>query len=339
MPRSRVGHHERVGVYDLAAGRSYNKLVLNAFHSSVERPHILLERGVRLRSRAIRAIRARRARRAIRARLAIHTIQAINTRLAIHTIRAINTRLAIHTIRAISTRLAIHTIRAINTRLAIHTIRAISTGLAIHAIRAISARLAIHTIRAISTGLAIRAISTRIAIHAISTRLAIHTIRAISTRLARRAPFSLERLNARLEWSDAILLGGAVISSISKHIRLVAQSLQEAEIYSYAYAAKDLRFIQQLLEFNGHALDLPTPILTDSAAAIPWIRNPGSTARTRHYEKLLMYGREGFLRLLSFPLWTLDQFERPMCGRADLFTKCEDKTLFLKFRSKLLGLV
>jgi len=49
----------------------------------------------------------------------------------------------------------------------------------------------------------------------------------------------------------AILLGNAVISSSSKRIRLVTQSSQEAEIYAYAYAAKDLRFIQQLLEFNS----------------------------------------------------------------------------------------
>jgi len=42
----------------------------------------------------------------------------------------------------------------------------------------------------------------------------------------------------------AILLGNAVISSSSKRIRLVTQSSQEAEIYAYAYAAKDLRFIQ-----------------------------------------------------------------------------------------------
>eukprot|EP00962_Isochrysis_galbana_P031009 scaffold10084_cov139-Isochrysis_galbana.AAC.8 len=62
-------------------------------------------------------------------------------------------------------------------------------------------------------------------------------------------------------------------------------------IYSYTYAAKDLRFIQQLLrQFNGHGHDitLPTAILTDSSSAVPWIRNPGSTTRTRHYEKFLM---------------------------------------------------
>jgi hypothetical protein len=82
-----------------------------------------------------------------------------------------------------------------------------------------------------------------------------------------------------------ILFGGVVISSCSKRIRLVTQSSQQAEIYLYAYAAKDLRFIQQLLQFNGHSIPLPMLIYTDSSAAVPWIRNPGSTSHTRHYEK------------------------------------------------------
>jgi len=47
-----------------------------------------------------------------------------------------------------------------------------------------------------------------------------------------------------------------------------------------------------------------------------------------------MYGREQFLRLLSFPSWVSS---KDQC--ADIFTKAEDKNLFLKFRSKLLGLV
>jgi hypothetical protein len=130
----------------------------------------------------------------------------------------------------------------------------------------------------------------------------------------------------------AILFGGAVISSSSKRIRLVTQSSQEAEIYSYANAAKDLRFIQQLLQFNGHSLALPTAISTDSSSAIPWIRNPGCTTRTRHYEKFLMYAREQFLNKVSTPAWISS---KDQC--ADLFTKCEEKSLFFKFRAKLLN--
>jgi hypothetical protein len=129
-----------------------------------------------------------------------------------------------------------------------------------------------------------------------------------------------------------ILFGGAVISSCSKRIRLATQSSQEAETYAYAYAAKDLRFIQQLLQFNGHTIPLPTPIYTDSSAAVPWIRNPGSASRTRHYEKFLMYGREQFLNKLSVPTWISN---KDQC--ADILTKCEEKSPYLRFRAKLLN--
>eukprot|EP00962_Isochrysis_galbana_P059558 scaffold33224_cov129-Isochrysis_galbana.AAC.1 len=114
----------------------------------------------------------------------------------------------------------------------------------------------------------------------------------------------------------AIIFGGSAISFSSKRIRLVTQSSQEAEIYSYAFAAKDLPFIQQLLQFNGHAIAMPIAISTDtdsdSSSAVPWIRNPGSTARTHHYDN-----------------------NKDQC--ADLFTKCEEKSLFLRFRAKLLN--
>jgi hypothetical protein len=132
----------------------------------------------------------------------------------------------------------------------------------------------------------------------------------------------------------AILFGGAAISFGAKRIRVVTQSSQEAEIYGYTYAAKDLRFVQQLLQFLGHAIMLPTSIFIDSTATVPWIRNPGTTARTRHYDKFLMYGREQFLNKISAPVWITS---KDQC--ADIFMKCEEKSLFLKFRAKLLNCV
>eukprot|EP00962_Isochrysis_galbana_P045257 scaffold17755_cov129-Isochrysis_galbana.AAC.2 len=77
--------------------------------------------------------------------------------------------------------------------------------------------------------------------------------------------------------------------------------------------------------FNAMAMTsitLPTAILsfilTDSSSAVPWIRNPGSTTRTRHYEKFLMYGRDQFLNKVSVPVWISS---KDQC--ADLFTKCQ----------------
>ena len=90
----------------------------------------------------------------------------------------------------------------------------------------------------------------------------------------------------------AILFCGAAISFGSQLMKITAQSYGEAEIYAYVLAAKDLRFLQQVLEFLGITLDLPTPIFTDSTTAESWIKNPGATAGSRHYEKFLMYTRD-----------------------------------------------
>jgi hypothetical protein len=45
-----------------------------------------------------------------------------------------------------------------------------------------------------------------------------------------------------------------------------------------------------------------------------------------------MYGREQFLEKQSVPVWISS---KDQC--ADIFTKCEEKSLFLRFRAKLLG--
>jgi hypothetical protein len=45
-----------------------------------------------------------------------------------------------------------------------------------------------------------------------------------------------------------------------------------------------------------------------------------------------MYGREQFLNKLSIPIWISS---KDQC--ADILTKCEEKSLFLRFRAKLLN--
>ena len=107
----------------------------------------------------------------------------------------------------------------------------------------------------------------------------------------------------------------------------------EAEIYAYVLAAKDLHFLQQVLEFLDITLDLPTPIFTDSTTADSWVKNPGATARSRHYEKFLMYAREQDLNKILYPKWTSSQSQI-----AYVLIKVLNKTNFLRFRDALLGL-
>jgi hypothetical protein len=116
-------------------------------------------------------------------------------------------------------------------------------------------------------------------------------------------------------------------------MKIAAQLSGEAEIYTYVLVANDLRFLKQVLEFLGITLDLPMPIFTDSTTAESWIKIPGATARSRHYEKFLMYAREQYLNKISHPKWTSGQNQI-----ADILTKALDKTNFLCFRDALLGL-
>lgn len=99
-------------------------------------------------------------------------------------------------------------------------------------------------------------------------------------------------------------------------------------------ACKDLRFIINVLGFDGlqAIIELPIAIHTDNEAAVSTIKNPGATARTRHYERWVLYGREQYLKRISFPrhVYTKKQI-------ADIFTKALDKTSFLKFRDALLN--
>ena len=132
-----------------------------------------------------------------------------------------------------------------------------------------------------------------------------------------------------------ILYCNAPISFQAKKIKIVPQSTQEAELAIYAAAARDLKFIVQLLGSDGlqkQDFDLPITIYCDNSAAVDMIKKPGATARTRHYERWLLYAREQHLDNISSPVWIDTNM---MIG--DIFTKPLDKTKFLHFRKAMLG--
>ena len=89
-------------------------------------------------------------------------------------------------------------------------------------------------------------------------------------------------------------------------------------------------FVRSVMQFLGLMVKMPMNVITDNDAAMHAIRNPGTTQRTRHFESWQMYCRKLKLRLLIEIFWipTADMI-------ADIFTKCVDKTTFLRLRSKL----
>lgn len=139
-----------------------------------------------------------------------------------------------------------------------------------------------------------------------------------------------------VRWTCCVLLWGSRFQPVEE-----AQDLSpvirrpEAEYAVYAKAAKDLRFVINLLGPDGYQfpVHLPITIHCDNSAAVSHIKNVGATARTRHYENWLAYGRDQYLNRVSEPNWIGTELQV-----ADIFTKALDKTTFLKFRAMLLNI-
>ena len=125
---------------------------------------------------------------------------------------------------------------------------------------------------------------------------------------------------------------GAAVSYQSRKLKIVPQSSAESELAVYAEAAKDLQFVLNIASELKFQIPLPVPIYCDNQAAVANITNIGATARTRHYEKWLMYGREQYIHKVSSPTWVTTEHQV-----ADIFTKALDKTTFLKFRALLMN--
>lgn len=75
--------------------------------------------------------------------------------------------------------------------------------------------------------------------------------------------------------------GGPIIWSSRKQT-LVALSTCEAEYYAITETAKEVIWINKLLEFFGSKLDYPTKILTDNQSSISMIKNGEFMQRTKY---------------------------------------------------------
>ena len=105
----------------------------------------------------------------------------------------------------------------------------------------------------------------------------------------------------------------------------------EAETYALNAGCKSLMFIKNLLAELNVTVELPMQTHTDNDAARLTTINPGTTARTKHYEIWMRYCRELYLNLIIEVNWvpTKEQI-------ADLLTKPLDKTTFLSLRALLM---
>jgi len=124
-----------------------------------------------------------------------------------------------------------------------------------------------------------------------------------------------------------VFANGTPVAWAAKKLKIVPQSSMEAEIAAMCAGAKVLMFIKTLFGLLGQLMDGPMDVFTDNDSARSTVINPGTTARTKHYEQWMQYSRELYLKLLILVKWipTSEML-------ADIFTKPLDKTTFLKFR-------
>ena len=81
-----------------------------------------------------------------------------------------------------------------------------------------------------------------------------------------------------------IFLNGVLIVWRSKSQKAVALSSSEAELYACAEAAKEIKFIVQLMLTMGLPVILPVVVRVDNVGAIFLAENATSSARTRHID-------------------------------------------------------
>ena len=109
--------------------------------------------------------------------------------------------------------------------------------------------------------------------------------------------------DSRLSVSGFILyLLGVPITWRSKQQRSVALSSSEAEYVSLSEAAKEIKFVYQIMMSMGLKVRTPIVVRVDNVGAIFMAENVSTSARTRHVDIRYAYVREfveeGFLKIL-----------------------------------------
>jgi hypothetical protein len=109
--------------------------------------------------------------------------------------------------------------------------------------------------------------------------------------------------------------------------KTVALSSTEAEYYALSEAAKEIKFIIQVMESIGIEFELPVIVNVDNVGAIFMAENASATSRTRHvdarYHFVRKYVEEGVIKII---------FVRSGLNRANGFTKNKSSDIYEKHK-------
>lgn len=125
-----------------------------------------------------------------------------------------------------------------------------------------------------------------------------------------------------------LFVNNVLVQSRSKKQKAIALSSSEAEFYACAEAAKEIKFVVQLMLTMGLPVILPVVVRVDNIGAIFMAENASSSARTRHIDIRYKFVREmtedNFLKIV---------FVRSEENKADGHTKNLPQELFEKHAS------
>jgi hypothetical protein len=126
-----------------------------------------------------------------------------------------------------------------------------------------------------------------------------------------------------------IFLMGVAVMWKSKLQRTTALSSTEAEYYALSEAAKDIKFVSQILDSIGIKINYPIYVNVDNVGAIFMAENASATSRTKHVDVRYHFVREfifeGFIKIV---------FVKTANNTSDIFTKNLSKELFEKHQNK-----
>ena len=113
-----------------------------------------------------------------------------------------------------------------------------------------------------------------------------------------------------------MFLVGVPIFRKSRLQKTVSLSSSEAEYYALSEAAKDLKFIVQILQSLQIKVKMPIIVQVDNVGAIFMAENVSATGRTKHID-----ARYHFIREFIDDGWIKIVFVKTADNRADMFTK------------------
>ena len=119
----------------------------------------------------------------------------------------------------------------------------------------------------------------------------------------------------------------------ARKVKAVPDSTCEAETLMASKAAKDTVATRIVLQDVGYPVKGPTPLLGDNQATRDVIVMPGTSSRTRYFERATLIVKRLYMKYVVAPWLVPTKFMV-----ADIFTKMLDRDAFFLCRSYLMNL-